>query len=402
MRFVCCVLLLTIPQNLLAQVTETFTTSTTVNHQTQFGSCNQITALLAASGSATISGNGKAVLSTPADADAVVLHSTNPLPTTYTLEAAFSDVAYNKLASGENGVSLLVVSNGIPYPGTSNYWLNRRLIGVELVSDSGWSNNGSIFINYWGAQNQIYTWNGTQWLSGASNWQPYFPITTGATYTVRLEKSATAFVITVWQGSTQMTQATIALASVPPVPKEYLAIGDRLNDYFHGSISLTELTMPAQCGGPDGGPVEAGPVEAGVVDASPEAGVMDVGLVEAGTVEAGVMDVGLEAGTVEAGVMDGLVEAGAVDVGPAEAGAVLEGGATVDAETLLDSSVGVDAGIGSEGGSQDYGNAKTDMPLYSPTSSCDCRVQGSFPQDGFVCFVLLGLLWWSRRRRTRR
>jgi len=248
---------LAVPSPASAQLIEEFTQPATGN---TLGSCGQLTISNAGSGSVSVSGNGVAQISTPSEADAAFIRSTTPLPSTYKITVKLQNVSYHKYTA-ENGVTLLAITNGVPTPGTETAWLNRRLVGVEVDSKPDFINDSSIFVNYWNSSGAMHTWDGGQWGQADDYWNPYFAPYTN--YVVELEKTASNYVITVSADGAQLTRATVSVASVAGASTEYLVVGDRITDFFRGSIAVDAITMPGTCNGPT-------PDGAGLSDAGPQ------------------------------------------------------------------------------------------------------------------------------------
>jgi len=234
-----------------AQVTENFTSAASTSNGATLGQCSQLTVGLAGSGTLTVSGNGTAAISTPAVGDAAILYSSQPLPATYKVSVEVQNVAYPK-GSVENGVTVLAITNNLPSPGTEVDWSTHRLVAVEIDSKPDFVNDSSAFVNYWDSAYTLYTWDGSQWGAGDNGWNPYFPPQTS--YEVTVEKTATDYVITVSSGGASVTSATVPVSNVAPASSEYLVVGDRITDFFAGSMNVVRVTMPASCGGSDAGP----------------------------------------------------------------------------------------------------------------------------------------------------
>jgi len=247
-----------------AQITEDFNQPATVSDGSTLGACGQLTARLAGSGSINVSGGGTAVFNTASVPDAAMLCSSQPLPATYKVTVRVHNVNYHK-AAVENGVTALAIANVAPTPSTEADWLPKRLVGVEIDSKPYFTDDSSIFVNYWDAAWDMYTWDGVSWGKGDPAWAPYFPIK--SSYEVTIEKTASDYQITVRGDGVLLAQTSVPVSSVMPSSGDYLVIGDRLTDFFSGSMELESVTMPGPAGcnpsdagppapSPDGGPPE--------------------------------------------------------------------------------------------------------------------------------------------------
>jgi MYXO-CTERM domain-containing protein len=236
-----------------AQLTEDFSSPANASNGATLGACQQLTVGLAAGGTVSVSGNGVAAISTPSEADSAILYSTHPLPAAgYKVQVVVKNVAYHKYTK-ENAVTLLAITNGQPTSGSEVGWLSRRVVGVEVDSMPDFTNDSSIFINYWDSSNTEYTWNGSQWTTA---WDPYFA--PQSDYVVAIEKTAGQYIITVSSGGAQLAQASVSASSVASSASEYLVVGDRLTDFTKGSMDIDSITMPsASCGGSDAGTADS-------------------------------------------------------------------------------------------------------------------------------------------------
>jgi MYXO-CTERM domain-containing protein len=242
-------------------LTEDFSKPANAGHGSQLGQCGQLTAGVAASGSITINGGGSAIINTASVPDAAMIFSSDPLPATYTVTVRVKNVNYHK-TNVENGVTLLAITNQKPIPGTEVDWMPKRVVGVELDSLPDFVNDSSAFVNYWNAQAEMYTWNGSSWGKGDAFWKPYWPV--HSAYEITIEKTASQYTLIVRGGGAELTRASVAVGNVMPGSAEYLVVGDRLTDFFAGNMEIDSITMPGSCNtSPDAGPPnpDTGPQE---------------------------------------------------------------------------------------------------------------------------------------------
>jgi MYXO-CTERM domain-containing protein len=229
------------------QIVESFTSPATVTNGSHLGQCNQLKAALFGNGAITVAGNGHASVATLVETDAAMLHNATPLPSAaYKVSVEVTKINYTQYAI-ENGVTLLTIANKVPQPASEGWWSNYRMLGVEVNTMPGSPNKYPIYVNYWDSAN-MYTWNGTQWGAGDPAWQPVLTFDPTKTYTVEIVKAQNLYTIRVLSGSTVLTQATVPVASVRPATHEYFVVGDRLTNYFKGTMQINSVSMPAPPG----------------------------------------------------------------------------------------------------------------------------------------------------------
>jgi MYXO-CTERM domain-containing protein len=357
-------LLLCLPAS-AKQIVESFTSPATVTNGALLGQCDQLQAVLSGNGAITVAGNGHATLTTPVEVDAAMLRSAAPLPSGgYTVSVEVTKISYTQYTI-ENGVTLLTIANTVPQAASEGWWSNYRMLGVEVDTMPGSTNKYPIYVNYWDSAN-MYTWDGTQWGVGDPAWQPVLTFDPVKTYTVEVEKAQNLYTIRVRSGSTVLTQATVPVSSVRPATQEHLVVGDRLTNYFKGSMQINAIAMPAPPG--CGALKDAGPPDTLVPDAEvlPDASPPDA-------------STSLDKST------------------PPEAG--------VDSTVAdLEPSDGTTGGDGSAPAGD--GNA-TSWDLYTPdmggasgnASDCDCSLGSPASAEGPPLITLLLLLLALRRRR---
>lgn len=250
---VACVLALLPAPSRAANITEYFTVAATTSHGSTLGVCNQLTVGLSGGGSLVVPGNGTATVNTPAEADVAMLYSSAPLPAgDHKVSVTVNKINFPKYTK-ENGVTLLTVVGVVPQPATSGWWESFRLLGVEVAVVPSSTNDYPMFVNYWDGSGNIYTWNGTAW--DPNNWVPAVTFDPTKSYKVTVEKASSVYTITVSSGSATLAQASVPASSVRPATAAYFVVGDRLTDYFKGSMEVKSISqpMPPSCTGvPDG------------------------------------------------------------------------------------------------------------------------------------------------------
>ena len=251
-----------------ANITEGFSSSAATSAGSTLGACNQLTVGLSGAGSVAVPGTGVAAVSTPAAADAAMLYSTQALPATYMVTAVVGKIDYPQYTM-ENGVTLLAISDTTPMAAGAAWWGSHRVVAVEVAVTPGAPNQYPVYVNYFDSAT-FYTWDGTSWGAGDPAWVPAITFDPTKSYKVSIQKTASSYVITVSTGSTQLTQATVPVASVLPAATEHFVIGDRLTNYFRGSMEVHSVTQPTPPGcAPDAGVPDASTLDAGPADGPP-------------------------------------------------------------------------------------------------------------------------------------
>jgi len=259
---ICLLIVFLAPRASLAEVTEDFNSAVAVSNGTTLGVCNQLTASLYLGGSVSVPGNGSATISTVAEVDVAMLQSTQPLPNTYKVTVTVGSVSYPQYTL-ENGVTWLAIVDTSPVPATESWWASHRMVSVEVTVSPGSPDQYPVYINYFDSS-EYYTWNGTLWGSGDPNWIPLFNFDPAKDYEISIQKSSGQYTITVTTGTTQVAKATVPVGSVRPATAEYFVVGDRVSNYFKGSMKVKSITQPkpSGCVLPDTGI----PVDASIVD----------------------------------------------------------------------------------------------------------------------------------------
>ena len=246
-----------------ADITESFQTATQTSDGSQLGACKQLTVGLTAGGSLTV-GNGSAALSTPNGPDAAFLTSTGPLPSgDYKVIVEVSKISFpqNPAGQGENGVTLLAIADTAPQSSSEEWWKSHRIVGVEADMTAEATVQNTIYVNYWNALNTMLSWNGSSWVTDWTHALIYDP---AQRYRITVEKASGNYSITVAEaGGTVLSQASISTNSVMQASAEYLIVGDRLTDAFHGSMEIHSVTMPTStcAGAGDGGKADLGSID---------------------------------------------------------------------------------------------------------------------------------------------
>jgi hypothetical protein len=271
---VLCLTLLSAPLGAArADITEDFSSPAAAGPGSTLGACNQLKVGLSGAGSITVPGTGVATVSTPAAADAAMLYSTQALPATYKVTAVLGKIDYPQYTL-ENGVTLLAISDTTPQAAGATWWGSHRVVAVEVAVTPGASNQYPIYVNYFDSTT-LYTWNGTSWGAGDPAWVPVITFDPTKSYKVSIQKTASSYIVTVSTGTTQLTQATVPVASVLPATTERFVIGDRLTDYFRGSLQVHSVTQPTppgcalDAGMPDTSTADAGPADGPLPDSAP-------------------------------------------------------------------------------------------------------------------------------------
>jgi MYXO-CTERM domain-containing protein len=240
-----------------ADVTETFNQATPASDGTKLGACKQLTAHVYEGGSVNISGNGAAVVKSPAATDAAFLASSDPLPSSgYKVSVRLSNIGFLQSFS-ENGVTLLSIVNTAPQPMTEMGWRPLRVLAIEVDILPAPSDAHPIYVNYWDLTN-MYTWSGAAWGMGDQMWKPCLAFDPAKSYTVEIEKTATTYTLRVLSDTgAKLTEAAVPVKDVLPSTTEYFVVGDRLTSDFSGSMDINSVSMPTPAGCTaqlDGGP----------------------------------------------------------------------------------------------------------------------------------------------------
>lgn len=272
-RLLCLALVLSPTGAARANITEDFSSPAAASPGSTLGVCNQLTVGLSGAGSIAVPGTGVATVNTPAAADAAMLYSTQALPATYKVTAVVGKIGYPQYTA-ENGVTLLAISDTTPLAADSAWWGSHRVVAVEVAVTPGAPNQYPLYVNYFDSTT-IYTWNGTSWGAGDPAWVPVITFDPTKSYTVSIQKTAASYIITVSTGGTQLTQATVSTGSALPTTSERFVIGDRLTNYFRGSMEVHSVTQPTppgcvlDAGTPDTSTLDSGPADGPPPDLAP-------------------------------------------------------------------------------------------------------------------------------------
>lgn len=256
-----------------ADITEGFMTPVSVSSGSTLGACNQITVGTSSGGAVTV-GGGSAFLKTSSEADTAMLYSTLPLPgAAYKVSVEVSDVAYPQYTL-TNGVTLLAIVDTKPQSASDLWWGQHRMIGVEVDVAPGAANKYPLYFSYWDSST-IYTWDGTKWVPGSAGLKPVMTYDPIEAYTITISKTPKAgapwYVISISANGVVLAAASVPAKDVRPAAAEYFVVGDRLTNYFKGSMDVDSLSMPMypSCGVPDGGlPDSAPPGDMALSDAA--------------------------------------------------------------------------------------------------------------------------------------
>jgi len=245
-------------------ITETFDQQIIAQEDQSFGFKNQLTFELDRNGTFLIPGNGIAEQTSESYLDSAIIRSTIELPDTYVIRVTIgninyglnniegipNDPSYSEGPTNENGVYLLAIVDESPtLPHTNLWWHEHRKVSLD-VDNNVWGEGmpNPLFMVYFDNNNELVCYDGETNSWDYVNWINSIHYEENAFYQVEIEKTTTNFILRVLTEDGQvLEEGAVPLSEVwhgQDSSPDYLVIGDPHENYYQGSVTIKDITMP--------------------------------------------------------------------------------------------------------------------------------------------------------------
>lgn len=193
---------------------------------------------------------GRAVLTSPAESDGIIITSVHSLPATYIVKSDVEiiDFGHNLTDLPENGFYWNTIMDAKPIGPTNNEWTHKhRKVAIDIDNhDYGSLEDYGVYILYYYGEGMWdnYFWDGSKWVD---DWVPAFTYENDAWYHTEIEKTATDYRIRIKDanGNLMTNEAVIDIASVVGADEDWFYLGEPHTNWYTGTAAVDNLSITA-------------------------------------------------------------------------------------------------------------------------------------------------------------